>query len=138
MIKILCDRCNAEIGEHENVGYIAVSAEIGEMSDNNVTMRNAEFADHVFCRSCTENIKDFICNPEPKLRAKIKPKLTESGKKRQRRKIDTGNIMALHNAGWSNGKIGDEPDIDMTDSEVGQAIRRYKRKMMEKGNNQGG
>ena len=32
MIKILCDRCNAEIGEHENVGHIAVSAEIGEMS----------------------------------------------------------------------------------------------------------
>lgn len=123
-----------------------------------MTMINAEFTDHIFCQNCTEKIREFIRQPEPKLRANIKPKLTEmekgstSGNRtiqkrhtetkteepRKRRKLDMGKIMALHSAGWCNRAIREEPDIDMTDSKVGQAIRRYKRKMMEKGNNQGG
>lgn len=130
MIKILCDRCNAEIGEHENIGYIAVGTRITKVSagEDEVTLSGTEFSENHYCQKCVEKIKAFIRSAEQTEEQKEDVALVEPQKKqRERRKIDIGKIIALKNAGWSAKKIGEE--MDMTDMEVNQAIRRYRLKM---------
>ena len=46
--------------------------------------------------------------------------------KKKRRRIDYGKIMALRNAGWSNGEIADE--MCMTKEAVATAVSTYKKK----------
>lgn len=129
MIKILCDRCCAEIGEHENVGYIAIGTVIDKMSGSDIMIKGAEFSDCHFCLGCMEKIKEFIRQEEKEEETKSSPAppIAPTEKQRERRKIDIGKIIALKNAGWSSKKIGEE--MDMTDMDVNQAIRRYRLKL---------
>ena len=47
----------------------------------------------------------------------------------RRRRLDYGKIMALHNAGWSNKKIGEE--MMMSPGSVATAISTYRKRQKE-------
>lgn len=127
MIKIICDRCGAEI-KPGKIGYVALNfREVlgGEFVANNL------FEDFHFCSTCMEGISDYITNPGKNEKAEIPTKKEPAetappAKKPAQNRIDYGKIMALKNAGWSNIKIADE--MGMTNVAVAQAIYMYKKK----------
>lgn len=140
MIKILCDRCNAEIGEHENIGYIAIGTRITKVSagEDEVTLSGTEFAENHYCQKCVEKIKAFIRSAEQTEEQKedvalVKPTNPETEppqKPKERKKVDMGKILALRKAGWSYEKIADE--MGLKPSTIPAYICNYKRKMAEK------
>ena len=130
MIKILCDRCGAEI-KPGKIGYVALNFREtvgGEFAAANM------FESFHFCSACMEGIADYITNPPKNEKAEVATKeepakaaMPEPGKAaKPRRRIDYGKIMALHNNGWSNAKIADE--MRMTPGAVATAISTYKKK----------
>lgn len=133
MIKIICDRCGAEI-KPGKIGCIALN--FRETVGGEFVAANL-FEDFHFCSACMEKIADYISNPAKSEKAKTptkeepakataqKPGKDDKATKPKRR-IDYGKIMALHNAGWNNAKIADE--MGMTRTAVAQAIYMYKKK----------
>ena len=146
MIKIICDRCGAEMKEDEEAGYVAIGVNNNPLSDE--AKYDAGWIENHFCADCINKIRDFMKSasvidhaPEPTPKVKTKPttkppdilSVTPGGeieqlefKPKGRRKIDIGKIMALKNAGWNYQEIGEEMGIDAT--AVGQAIWRYNKK----------
>lgn len=131
MIKILCDRCGAEI-KPGKIGYVALNFREslgGEFAAANM------FENFHFCSTCMEGIADYITNPPKNEKAeettKEKPEKAVAPAPdkatKPRRRIDYGGIMALHNAGWSNAEIADEKR--MTPGAVATAISTYKKKI---------
>lgn len=140
MIKIICDRCGAEMKENEEVGYVAIGVNSNPLS-NDVMYNSGVITNH-FCADCINKIKDFMKSepvidpapkPKPKAKSKVKPpdilSATPEPEKPKRRKIDIGKIMALKNAGWSREKIADE--MGMTPNAVSNAVYAYKKKRGE-------
>ncbi len=134
MIKILCDRCGAEI-KPGKIGYVALN--FREMPRGDFVADNM-FENFHFCSACMDGIADYISNPgknekseTPTKEEPAKAATSEPDKAvKPRRRIDYGKIMALHNAGWNNAKIADE--MGMTKAAVSTALSTY-RKKMEKG-----
>ena len=141
MIKIVCDRCGAEI-KPGKIGYVALNFREtpgGEFAAENL------FEDSHFCPTCMERITGFIINPErdgkaegatkgesvsadaPEQPAKEEPDNADAPAKFTRKpaqkRIDHGKIMALRNAGWNNAKIADE--MGMTPGAVATAASAY-------------
>ena len=143
MIKIICDRCGAEIEENENIGYVTINLRDGLhgnlLNDNPLEQNHycVECMDKIYKFVMAEPVKDPAPEPIPKTKTKptVKPRdiLSTSPEpdKPKRRKIDIGKIMALKNAGWSYQKIGEE--MGMSANAVGNAIWAYKKKMTERG-----
>ncbi len=133
MIKIICDRCGAEI-KPGKIGYVALN--FRETVGGGFAAANM-FEDFHFCSACMEKIADFITNPAKNEKAEMATKeepakaVTPEPDKaaNPRRRIDYGKIMALHNAGWSNAKIADE--MGMTPGAVSTALSTYRKKMRE-------
>ena len=140
MIKILCDRCQTEINEHENIGYIAVGNRITKVSagEDEVTLSGTEFSENHYCQKCVEKIKAFIRSVEQMEERKEDVALSEPQKQetvpphkpKERKKVDMGKILALRKAGWSYEKIADE--MGLKPSTIPAYICNYKRKMAEK------
>lgn len=136
MIKIICDRCGAEMKEDEEAGYVAIGVNNNPLSDE--AKYDAGWIENHFCADCINKIKEYMqsCEPtpDPAPKAKTKPTVkppdilsaSPEPDKPKRRKIDIGKIMALKDAGWNYAKIGEEMGMDAT--AVGQAIWRYKKK----------
>jgi len=124
MIKIICNRCGADLTAAKEVGYIAMihkTAQEKLLSGGvrRITENNPFDEDH-YCENCMEEIKGFIVTaptehkeesvgkekPAPREAKKGRPKtaLPPAGGK----KLDYGKVNALHNAGWSVSKIADE------------------------------
>ncbi len=59
----------------------------------------------------------------------MKKKSMGAGAARKQKPIDTGKLLALHNAGWSNVKIADE--LGISDATVGKYLKRMKEEQNE-------
>lgn len=143
MIRILCDRCGADISNSHKIGYIAWNFKEFVMGD--LLQENA-FENKHYCADCMERIYDFIShNAEPLTGAveasepaddeitasteKTKQTGREKTKKEKktkgtRNRIDHRKIRALKNAGWSNKKIADE--MHMTPGGVANSLSTHK------------
>lgn len=140
MVKILCDRCGADISASKKIGYIAWNFREGLGGE---LMQENAFENSHYCPGCMEKIGSYIrekCTVSEEIVSKEPEnaqKPVEMGQKaeekpKQRRAIDYGKIMALRDAGWSNEKIADE--MHMTKSSVATAISTYKKKHSGGGN----
>lgn len=126
MIKVICDRCQRQIGRGRKVWHIAIHSSEGRGVS---VMEDDRYEGMHFCAECIEEIAKYIeAAPEEKAPAKG-PKAEEGTKTRKR--IDYGKIMALKKAGWDNGKIADE--MGMTKAAVATAISTHKRREREQG-----
>lgn len=138
MIKILCDRCGKEIKEHgEDIGYIIMGVNVNPMKGV-VLMQGDELnIDSHYCPDCMNEIKAFIKNHKNMGFLSVNPPKSvsesheivsepEETKKKGRKRIDIGKIMAIKNAGWSNVKIADE--MGMNPQAVANAIYQHKKK----------
>lgn len=116
--KIICDRCGAEITSRPKLGYIALNyrdPKSGDLLDNNIL----EESD--FCETCMHEITEYIGQkPDLRTRPKAKTVVTKPAPK-----VDTGKIMALHKAGWSNQQIAEEMKISS------QLVSSHLKKMLE-------
>ncbi len=114
MLKVMCDRCGAEILPPGKIGYLNVNfrEEIG----GPVLQENPLKGKH-FCEGCIQSILETVNTKKEK--TNVKPS--------RKRKIDYEKIMALHHAGWENSKIADE--MGMTRSGVCMAIWYYKNRI---------
>lgn len=133
MIKIICDRCGADIGMSGKLGYIAWNFKTGIDGD---LMQDNTFEDSHFCTTCMNQIRAFIKtgseenkpNPETAKETLIvpqeNPEKTEMCEKAGRRRVDHGKIRALKNAGWSNKDIAEE--MDMTPNAVANSLCTHK------------
>ena len=138
MIKILCDRCGRDIKEHgEDIGYIIMGINVNPMKGA-VLMQGDELnTDSHYCSDCMNEIKAFIQNHKNTGLLSVNPPKTvsephetvskpEEPKRKGRKRIDIGKIMALKNAGWSNVGIADE--MGMNPQAVASAIYQHKKK----------
>ena len=55
----------------------------------------------------------------------MKKDYAEAKKKKQKRQLDAGKIMALHNAGWSNADIAKE--METLEGQIDYIIRKEKK-----------
>lgn len=145
MIKILCDRCSAEI-KGCNIGYIAINWR--DMPNGDLLYDNPHEEKH-FCESCMRAIEKFVLKKQksvvktaedvietgqsvPKEAESVpicqeQPSEQEQPKETPpRKRIDYGKLMALRKAGWPTAKIADE--MGMTKGAVSVAISTYKKK----------
>lgn len=112
----ICNRCSKEI-KTEGTRIIphffdlATDEMLGEIE---VPDRNIHF-----CMGCTKKImEEILKTPEEKPPDNTR-KTGKRPKKRER--LDAGKVMALHRAGWDNGKIADE--MGVTERQIYQCIR---------------
>lgn len=125
MIKILCDRCSAEI-KGCNIGYIAINWR--DMPNGDLLYDNPHEDKH-FCGSCMKEIEEFITKKQAESVPICQEQPSEQEQPKEtppRKRIDYGKLMALRNAGWPNAKIADE--MGMSKGAVSVAISTYKKK----------
>lgn len=117
---IKCDRCGAEI-EEGNLGYVSMlkRGEGGDLCGDN------PFEKMDFCPDCMDKIAQFVSDA-PKTRTgavrsieKPPQKKTSKAGKPGPKKIDTGKIRALADAGWTHDSIADEMGISTV------TVRKY-------------
>lgn len=121
-IVYVCNCCRKEIkGDGTRLFFDFFDTEKGEPLDNSTVPDN----DVHFCARCSGKImKDLFLEPEIPSGKREKD---GSGKADpEKPKVDTGKIMALHNASWSNKEIAEE--MGMTERQVYQCIYYQKRK----------
>lgn len=143
MIRILCDRCGADISNSHKIGYIAWNFKEFVMGD--LLQENA-FENKHYCSDCMNQIHDFISHKAESLtgsvgafepaddeipskdekdaqRDKEKAKTADKNEPKRKR-VDHGKIRALKNAGWSNKDIADE--MHMTPGAVANSLSTHK------------
>lgn len=106
---IKCDRCGGEI-EEGRIGYVSMMqrSKEGDLCGDN------PFENMDFCPECMELIGKFVSN-EPATRLQEKTPRAAAGRKKKTeklkpgpKKVDTGKIRALDDAGWTYDSIADE------------------------------
>ena len=135
MIKLICDRCGAEIKDQNRIGYVSVNYRLGidgELTDEN------PFEYFHFCPKCITEITSFATKAEEEKKPEKQEVLTgwveqikqgeqmepseepepeqkkARGTKRGRKgSIDHGKVLALFNAGWSHKAISEEMNISL-------------------------
>lgn len=121
MVKVICDRCGAEITG--KTGEICIKMHEKPDFDSPFSWIAGEKGDEDYCERCGEEIARFIRNaPQERTEPQEAETIGAEKKKATRRRIDYGKIMALRNAGWDNGKIAEE--MHMTKASVSQAISK--------------
>lgn len=149
MIRYFCDRCGKSLDNERRIGYIAVNTK--DKAEGDLQGEN-DFENCHFCASCTDEVKRFIRkSPEEKAEPE-KAEVQELPKQKDivsdgdldpaeeenggRKRIDTGKILALRNAGWPVKEIAAE--MRLTSQQVSSQLYLHKKKMettvlMEKG-----
>lgn len=120
----VCNRCKQEIKEQGNriIPYFFDTVTEKQLEGIAVPEDDVHF-----CVECTRAIMAGLTRPPNEGKSGKEPEEGEkkpSGKKRRR--LDTGKVMALHRAGWSNKQIADE--MRATERQIYQCIRYQKSK----------
>lgn len=92
-----CDRCGCQL---EDSGTKIVPHYFDFITEDLTVPINKDMENRHYCIDCTMEALEFL---EPK--KKPEKKLEENV---QKKPLDFGKVMALHNAGWDNAKIADE------------------------------
>ena len=128
MIRILCNRCGADITTGKAFGEVMVKLHESPDFDTPFKWVAGENDDEHYCEECVKEIAQFVHTP-PKTEqgTESPPQEKESAGKQGRigRRIDYGKIAALRNAGWDNAKIADE--MRMTKGAVAQAVSKCRK-----------
>ncbi len=103
---IRCDRCGKEMPwkDTDNVGHVALRWK--DIRTDELVGLNP-YEDVEFCDDCMRAISDFI-EKKPAVVPIDPPAAVEKPKASAKKKIDTGKLQALYEAGWSVPKIADE------------------------------
>lgn len=94
MIKIICDRCGAEI-KPGKIGYVALN--FRESLGGALAAANM-FEDFHFCQNCMEGISDYITNPGKKEKADTLAKEVRGGGKADGEKAQSHRLRQDHGA----------------------------------------
>lgn len=121
----ICNRCGQEIKEQ---GSRIIPHFFDTATEEQLEGITVPEDDGVhFCVECTKAIMAELTRPPDEEKS---GKEHEGGEKKpsgkKRRRLDTGKVMALHRAGWSNGQIADE--MRATERQIYQCIRYQKGK----------
>lgn len=100
-----CDRCGCQL---EDSGTKIVPHYFDFITEDLTVPINKDMENRHYCIDCTMEALEFL---EPK------KKLEENA---QKKPLDVGKVMALHNAGWDNAKIADE--LGVTERKVYMCI----------------
>lgn len=109
MRKITCDRCGREIKGQKLIGYVVMGRR--DVLDGK-TVGDVKFRDWDFCDKCMEELDAVIENRK-------KP-ATEPEKK-----IDTGKVRALMDAGWTTEEIA--LDFHVPTDRIRQVIKEVRK-----------
>ena len=103
---IRCDRCGKEMPwkDTDNVGHVALRWK--DIRTDELAGLNP-YEDVEFCDDCMKAISDFI-EQKPEVVSLDPPAAVEKPKASAKKKIDTGKLQALYEAGWPVPKIADE------------------------------
>lgn len=126
MLKIICNRCGADITDRKAFGEIMVKLHETPEFDTPFKWVAGENGDEHYCQECVEKIARFIHTP-PTAEPEVEPSTQKKkyAEKQGGKRIDYGKIAALRNAGWDNGKIADE--MHMTKGAVAQAVSKCRK-----------
>lgn len=132
MVKVICDKCGAEITKDPirlNMTYVDVMT--GDIED---PITSKEQRERDYCELCARSILNYA---EKKVvliveHPTIKPKKTEvkepeEDQSKPKKKLDIGKIMALKKAGWNAADIADE--LGTTAQSIYSAVYTYKKKV---------
>ena len=109
MKKTFCDRCGAELLDHNN----KVAVEQTDLSGENYedrTEKMASVGELDLCGACAEALAEAVlqfCGKSKKKRIATSQPEPE-GKAKRTRMVDAGKIRALHAAGWTVKDIAGE------------------------------
>ena len=138
MLRIICDRCGTEIKDGDEYyrygvyGYGLMGEYIeGAMIQGNMDKDPADEADGDLCRSCRNELIEFMkfkpwCGNQESKDVLPAPALNSGGTK-NRHRIDYGKIGALTDAGWAPKKIADEMGMTVQGVYVAQSKVRKMR-----------
>lgn len=103
---IRCDRCGKEMPwkDTDNVGHVALRWK--DIRTDELAGLNP-YEDVEFCDDCMRAIAAFI-EQKPAVVPIDAPAAVEKPKASAKKKIDTGKLQALYEAGWPVPKIADE------------------------------
>lgn len=96
-MSIICDRCGCQL---EDSGTKIVPHYFDFITEDLTVPINKDMENRHYCIDCTMEALEFL---EPK--KKPEKKLEENA---QKKPLDSGKVMALHNVGWDIAKIADE------------------------------
>lgn len=131
MIKILCDRCGTDITTSGFFGNLKLDVHKSpDYTDAPESYLDVGKEHRHFCRECIDAICEFALTEvgaaaQEEAAETTPPDSPAEPKKKARRKVDIGKIMALKNAGWDNGKIAEE--MHLTKASVATMISKYRK-----------
>lgn len=109
-IAFACDRCKKVIQEEGSVFYLALFAEGGEVTEEEIS------AVH-FCKDCTPSVlSEFLTKDEKKEAKEEESKDAVKRRCKDNKRIDTGKVLALRKAGWSDEEIAS--DMNLSEEEI--------------------
>lgn len=139
MIRYFCDRCGKDLDKEKRIGYIAVNTK--DKAEGDLKGEN-DFENCHYCASCTDAIKKFIRKSSEESAELVKEAAPKASMQKERmdeaesdsaddnrggrKRIDTGKILALKNAGWSVKDIADE--MHLTPQQVSSQLYLHKKK----------
>lgn len=116
----ICNRCNRQI-KTEGTRIIPhfFDTASGEMLGEVDIPSN----DTHFCLNCTKKMmEEILALPEgEKAMDGMQGAVEQNNSPKKRMRLDTGKVMALHEAGWSNKQIAEE--MRVTERQIYQCIR---------------
>lgn len=136
MVKIICDRCGAEIPEAEIIRATLYSEATGKIDKRDLC---GQCAKEIFLPSVSKEPKAEILADDKKVAPEVTheasgvsesklrraKKIAKTGEKRKYTHIDAGKLTALHKAGWKVKQIADEMGI--TEEQVANTLCRLRR-----------
>lgn len=123
-ISYICNQCGNEIQDTGTRIFFSFFDTIDRSQIEDVTIPEDDVH---FCTECTRKITEKLLKPLATGEIKLSDiKVGGEGKPKKRVRLDTGKVMALHNAGWDNAKIADE--MKVTERQIYQCIRYQRNK----------
>lgn len=113
---------NNEIGEL--IGFAQLQAGL-RFTQLGMDAEDVKSALLEICMAACEAIDDQAAKRRMAEQEKMKKDYAEAKKKKQKRQLDAGKIMALHNAGWSNADIAKE--METLEGQIDYIIRKEKK-----------
>ena len=127
MKKTFCDRCGAELLDHNN----KVAVEQTDLSGENYedrTEKMASVGELDLCGACAEALAEAVlqfCRKEGKAKKRVATSQPERAEKAKKpRMVDAGKIRALHAAGWAVKDIAGE--MNCSEVTVYKALNKKK------------
>ena len=97
-----CDRCGCQI---EDCGAKIVPHYFDFDTEDLTVPINKDMESRHYCMDCTMEALEYLEPEKQKSKKKPEKKLEENA---QKKPLDSGKVMALHNVGWDIAKIADE------------------------------